>query len=193
MTQLKQEQQGKMAIANILSSIWLGEWNQYEILMNQIPKELQDQLPFHTYYDREQVELWYENHFFIPGKFFISPYLSSYKVNEGEGTESRKKDLLCLIQLYESMGFYYPLENDRYPDHLGCITLFLSALVNEQLENEENYNVLVDIEREIVKKHIQPVLQMVVTEGSNKLHHPFLREFLFFYKETIEEDWDISA
>lgn len=192
-----EERYGKLAIANIMTSIWLGEWDRYEEFMNEIPDGMRGELPFHSSYQREEVELWYDNHFFIPGDHFVSPYFSSYSKNN-EDEEARRHDLLCLIGLFEKTAFYFPLEQDRLPDHFGSMTAFLSSILQGEIKAElegdcQKLQQLEDIEAEMLNKYIRPVLDPMLANAEAKIKHPFLKEFLRFFADIVGEDWVVAA
>lgn len=192
-----EERYGKLAIANIITSIWLGDWNRYEEFMKDIPEFMQDELSFHSFYERDEVQLWHDNHFFIPGDHFVSPYFSSYP-KEGEDEEARKQDLLCLIGLYEKTGFYFPLEHDRLPDHFGSMTAFLSSILQaeikaEQEGNSEYLRQLEEIEADVLNQYIQPVIMPMLETAGSKVKHPFFKDFLSFYADLMGEDWMVAA
>lgn len=191
-----EERYGKWALTNLFTAIWLGDWERYEEIFRGLPAELYVQLPFQAYYRRDEAALWHDNHFFIPGEHFVSPYFSSYGGKENE--EIRRKELLCLIGLYEQTGFYFPLEKERYPDHLGCITAFLSSIGLEQIEafkseDEEYAHRLARMEREVLGTYILPVLEPLLEAGKEKIKHPFFQEFLTFYSESMRTDWQESS
>lgn len=190
---MMEERYGKLAIANILTSIWFGDWSRYEDFMNDVPEDMHAELSFHSFYEREEVKLWHDNHFFIPGDHFVSPYFSSYP-KEGEDEEARKQDLLCLIGLYEKTGFYFPLEQNRLPDHYGSMTAFLSSILQAEIkadqEGEREYlQQLEEIEAEVLKRYIQPSLNPMLKAAGLKIKHPFFKEFLSFYADLMGEDW----
>lgn len=191
--QAVEELKGSLAFANIMSVVWLGDWERYEKIFAEMPTELREQFPFHRYYSREEVAIWHENHFFIPGEFFISPYFSSYSSNNGQDVEERRKSLLCLIGIYEKMGFYYPLETNLYPDHLGCIMVFLTSLLQEQIKarqasDEELYQKLADLKKEILHEYIQPILSPLQKNALNNIKHPFINEFLQYFCSTLGKE-----
>lgn len=193
MSELIEERYGKLALTNILASIWTGDWDRYESIFAEMSEDVKKQFPFQPYYNREQIELWYENHFFIPGDYFVSPYFSSY-TQDGKDEESRRQDLLCLIGIYEKVGFYYPLEQDRYPDHLGCLTYFISSTLQEQIkalqnEDESYYNEIVQLENKIRNEYIVPILDELIEQSNKKIRHQFFKEFLNFYKEVMQTEW----
>ena len=192
-----EERYGKLAVANIMTSIWLGDWDTYEAFMNDVPEGMQEELTFHSFYNRDEVQLWYDNHFFIPGDHFVSPYFSSYAKNN-EDEEARRLELLCLIGLYEKTAFYFPLEQDRLPDHFGSMTAFMSSILQGEIkaENEgdlEYLQQLEEIETEMLNRFIQPILKPMLKNAEAKIKHPFFKEFLRFYKEMMEEDWVDAA
>ncbi|MCM3124707.1 MULTISPECIES: molecular chaperone TorD family protein [unclassified Mesobacillus] len=192
-----EERYGKLAIANIMTSIWLGDWGTYEAFMNEIPEGMRRELTFHSLYNRDEVHLWYDNHFFIPGEHFVSPYFSSYtKKNEDE--EARRHELLCLIGLYEKTAFYFPLEQDRLPDHFGSMTAFMSSILQgeikaEQEGNQDYLKQLEKIEAEMLARFIKPVLKPMLDNAETKITLPFFKEFLSFYAEVMSEEWMEAA
>ncbi|MFO1443326.1 molecular chaperone TorD family protein [Bacillus sp. Bva_UNVM-123] len=184
--QTMEELKGSLALANIMSVIWLGDWERYENIFAEMPIELREQFPFHQYYTHDEVAIWHENHFFIPGEYFISPYFSSYTSNRGQDVEERRKSLLCLIGHYEKMGFYFPLEKQLYPDHTGCIMVFLSSLLQEQIKakhdaDEELYFQLDELKSEILTDFIEPILSQLQKNSLNNAKHPFINEFLQYF------------
>ncbi len=192
-----EERYGKLAIANIMTSIWLGDWDTYEAFMNEIPEGMRKELSFHSLYTRDEVQLWYDNHFFIPGDHFVSPYFSSY-TKKSEGEEARRHELLCLIGLYEKTAFFFPLEQDRLPDHFGSMTAFMSSILQgeikaEQEGDQDSLKQLEEIEAEMLNRYIKPVLKPLLDNAATKITLPFFKEFLSFYAEVMREDWMEAA
>ncbi len=198
MKMTKEEQYGQLVLINILSCIWLGEWDRYEELFQNMDDKLKENFPFHSHYDQEDVKLWYENYFFIPGDYFVSPYFSSYIKKGHDEHEERKKDLLCLIGLYEKTGFLYPLEKEIYPDHFGCITAFLGSLIQESIkadvEKDEEYKrKLAELKQFVICNYILPILPTLQKNALTKVKHSFFKEFLSFYIKMMQEDWQEAA
>lgn len=197
MNALIEERYGKLALANILSAVWFGDWDRYEKIFNEMPDEIKAEFPFHQFYHREQVKLWYDNHFYIPGDYFVSPYFSSY-TSEEKDEDTRRQDLLCLIGIYEKTGFYYPLEKERYPDHLGCLTSFISSALQEEIKalqdgDSDYYGKLVGLEDDIRNNYIVPVLQPLMEQSNKKIDHLFFKTFIKFYAQTMIEEWGEAA
>ena len=191
--QTMEELKGSLALANIMSVIWLGDWERYENIFAEMPIELREQFPFHKYYTQDEVAIWHENHFFIPGEYFISPYFSSYTSNRGQDAEERRKSLLCLIGHYEKMGFYFPLEKQLYPDHIGCIMVFVSSLLQEQIKakhdsDEELYLQLDELKSEILTDFIEPILSQLQKNMLNNAKHPFINEFLQYFCRSLDKE-----
>ncbi|CAM3982690.1 molecular chaperone TorD family protein [Mesobacillus zeae] len=185
-----EERYGKLAAANILTSIWIGDWERYHKIFEEVSDEAKEGLYFHRYYKGEDVQLWHDNHFSIPGEHFIPPYISSYS-SGADHEDSRRNDLLCLVGLYEKMQFYYPLEINMYPDHFGCLTAFLGALLQEEIKAEEAgekeyLEKLENMEEEFVQKYLKPVLPSLLKLTDLRVKHLFFREFLKFYEEFVE-------
>lgn len=187
----KEEQSGQLVLTNILGAVWLGDWSRYEEIFEQMPETVKENFPFHMHYERENVALWHENYFQIPGDYFISPYYSSY-LNKKDGGEEGKHDLLCLISMYEKLGFYFPLERSLYPDHVGCLTAFLGAILQEKIAVDEEqdielYQFLFDLEKEISSKFIQPVIENMHQNSVQRIEHPFFAKFLQFNFDVMQE------
>lgn len=199
MLQIAEEQYGRLALTNIFTTVWMGDWNRYETIFDNMNGSLQEGFPFHSEYNRKQVLLWHENHFLIPGDYFVSPYFSSY-MDINSDVEERKKNLLCLIGMYEKMGFYFPLEQELYPDHIACLTALIAALQQERIKalehNEYQVNEqLAQLEQEIAVTYILPTIKSMQKISDAKLKHPFFKEFLTFYSETMKEEykeWELS-
>jgi hypothetical protein len=194
---MMEERYGKLALANIMTSIWFGDWDRYEEIMKEVPESVKAELSFHSFYKRDEVQLWHDNHFFIPGDHFVSPYFSSYTKN-GEDEEARRHDLLCLIGLYEKTGFLYPLEEDRFPDHFGSLTAFLSSVIQEEIKaaqegDSEYLKQLEKLEADVLRQYIQPVIKPMMGKAEGKMKHSFFKEFLGFYAELMSEDWMDAA
>ncbi|MGD8188674.1 molecular chaperone TorD family protein [Brevibacillus ginsengisoli] len=189
--QALEEVQGSLALTNILSAIWLGDWERYETIFKEMPEALQSEFPFHPFYNRKEVEIWYDNHFCIPGAFFIPPYISSYSSQNGAAVEESKKNLLCLIGHYEKMGFYYPLETNRYPDHVGCLLAFISSLLQEEIKaaqslDKELSKELGALKRELLGGILYPILAPMQKYAENRVKHPFIKEFLNYFCHNKE-------
>lgn len=190
--QTVEELQGSLALANIFSVIWLGDWDRYEKIFTEMPETLRNEFPFYLFYNREEVEIWYDNHFFIPGDYFIPPYFSSY-CSQKEGTvEESKKSLLCLIGHYEKMGFYYPLENNLYPDHIGCLMVFICSIVQEQIKTAQSQDIelseeLNALRQELLSEFLYPILSPLQKYAENRIKHPFIKEFLNYFCTSLEK------
>ncbi|WP_019153175.1 molecular chaperone TorD family protein [Robertmurraya massiliosenegalensis] len=186
-----EEQSGLLVLTNILATVWLGDWDRYEKIFEQMPSKMKGDFPFHAHYERESVTLWHENHFQIPGDYFISPYYSSY-TNKKDGGEEGKSNLLCLIAMYEKLGFYYPLERNLYPDHIGCLTTFLGSILKEKIvaskeKDEELYDLLSNLEEEVVSKYINPLIKQMSQIRFDNIQHLFFENFLQFSSDIIQE------
>ena len=195
--QTLEELQGSLALANIMSVIWLGDWERYENIFAEMPETLKNEFPFHPFYNREEVEIWYDNHFFIPGSFFIPPYFSSYCCQNKGAVEDSKKSLLCLIGHYEKMGYYFPLENNLYPDHLGCLMVFISSILQEQIKAVQSKNTKLSVEmsalkNELLSEYLYPILAPLQKSAENLVKHPFIKEFLNYFCHVVEKEEFLS-
>jgi TorA maturation chaperone TorD len=187
------ESYGMLALINIFSSVWLGDWDQYEKSIAGIPKELLKELPFHGHYQRDEVDLWYQNHFFIPGDYFVSPYFSTYASQENRDHEKTNAELLCLIGIYEKMGFYFPLEKKIYPDHIGCLNVFMEGIVREEItsqikQDQALLNQLNSLREEITDQYLLPLIKGIKKDADKNIQLPFLREIVNFYTEFFKKD-----
>jgi len=191
--QTLEELKGNLALANIMSVIWLGDWDRYEIIFAEMPETLKKEFPFHPFYNREEVEIWHDNHFFIPGSFFVPPYFSSYYSQDSGSLEDSQKKLLCLIGHYERMGFFYPLENNLYPDHLGCLMVFISSISQEQIKAAQSLDTtlfvkLSALKNELLSEFLYPILQPLLKYADNRVEHLFIKEFLNYFCQAVEKD-----
>lgn len=191
MIKTSEEQLGLLALTNIMSSVWLGDWDTYEAIFEKMDDNLKAYFPFHNEYERENVKLWHDNHFSIPGRFFIPPYYSAYK-RKNEHEEEKKKKLLCLIGNYEERGYYFPLQQQLYPDHIGCMIGFIGAIQKEKLRlldlNEfDEVNSLKELELDVAKNYVWPLLHSIRQRGAFK--HPFFEKFLDFSLQTFSEEY----
>ncbi|NBJ68711.1 MULTISPECIES: molecular chaperone TorD family protein [Clostridia] len=186
------ETYGKLVLTQLFTHIWYGDWDKYEQIVNQLPKNLVDQFSFHTFYAREETKIWHENYFSIPGKYFIPPYMSSYRGKSENEEVDTKQDLLCLIGVYEKMGFYYPIEREAFPDHIGSLTAFITATLKEEMaaleEGDGNLaNQLTNVRKELYDHYLVPCLNAIWRQHQNKFSDPFFRAFIPYYIETMEE------
>ncbi|MGG5254252.1 molecular chaperone TorD family protein [Neobacillus sp. SM06] len=193
MNELLDVKQGTATLINILSTVWLGDWDQYESIMAKMPDELKAQLPFSTHYDREEVDLWHQNHFTIPADHFVSPYFSTYSSQLSGNKEETNKALLCLIGIFEKVGFYYPLERKLYPDHIGSLTIFVAAILQQEISTEKNQNhderkQLLDIRSEILNQYVRPLQKGIKMAAQGKIQNLFLKEFINFSAEFFEKE-----
>lgn len=198
MSQIVQEETyGKLVLCELFTSIWLGKWDNYEKIIAQVPEELVEEIPFHEHYEREETSLWYDNYFQIPGAYFIPPYLSSYHGQSGEEQERARQDVLCLIGEYEKFQFYYPLEEDVFPDHFGSVTGFITAILKaeveaEQKEDLELSNQLKAIQRNIYTSYMKKGIKEMLEHAKGKVNDRYFQEFLYFYSESMEEIMDLT-
>lgn len=184
---------GMLALTNIFSSVWLGDWDQYEKILSEMPKELTTELPFHSLYDREEVDLWYQNHFVIPGDHFVSPYFSTYSAEKQGSNEETNKELLCLIGIYEKVGFYFPLEKKLYPDHIASLNVFFGSLMREaitaQTNDDQKYlKQLQEMQAEILNQYLLPLGNGLKNAANNKIYNQFLKEFVDYYADFLEKE-----
>lgn len=160
--------------------------------MSQLPEELVEEFPFHRYYDREETSLWYDNHFRIPGAYFIPPYLSSYNDHSAEAQEKSRQDVLCLIGEYEKFGFYYPLDQDQFPDHFGSITAFITATLKEQIkaikkEDDELVSQLNDLKQQIYVRYLAKGIYEMTKQAKGKAIDLFFQQFLTYYAQNMKQ------
>ena len=193
MNELLDVKQGTATLINILSTVWLGDWDQYESIMAKMPDELKKQLPFSTHYDREEVDLWHQNHFTIPADHFISPYFSTYSSQLSGNKEETTKALLCLIGIFENAGFYFPLEQKLYPDHVGSLNVFLGAILQKEISaekhgNEEELQRLQEIRSEILNQYVRPLQKGIKIVAQSRIQNLFLKEFINFSAEFFEKE-----
>lgn len=188
----QEETYGKLILSDLLTNIWYGNWDKYEEILSQVPDALVRELPFHEHYDREETSLWYDNHFRIPGAYFIPPYLSSYNDQSQEAQEQARQDVLCLIGEYEKFGFYYPLEQEEFPDHFGSVTAFITAAINAEVKasqtgDEELVEQLKKLQRNIYTTHLKKNIHAMVEHAVTKTTDDFFRIFIPFYVQIMND------
>lgn len=189
---VQEEIYGNLLLNELMTSIWFGNWEQYEKIMTQLPEELVEEFPFHQYYDREDTSLWYDNHFRIPGAYFIPPYLSSYNDQSAEAQEKSRQDVLCLIGEYEKFGFYYPLDQDQFPDHFGSITAFITATLKEQVKamqvgDNELVEQLGDLKQQIYVRYLAKGIHEMTKQANGKTVDLFFQHFLTYYAGNMKQ------
>ncbi len=187
----QEETYGKLILAQIFTHIWYGDWDNYEQTMNQLPERLVNEFPFHACYDRKETKIWHDNYFSIPGIYFVPPYMSSYREKSETAELDTKQDLLCLIGAYEKLGFYYPLEREAFPDHIGSLTAFITATLKEEavaLEKGDHELVieLADARKEMYDKYLAPCLGVICKQHQHKFSDSFFNMFIPFYMEEIK-------
>ncbi|MFG6117577.1 molecular chaperone TorD family protein [Halobacillus sp. MO56] len=192
-----EERNGQLVLTQLFTHIWFGDWDKYETILKQFPDEIKDSFPFHQYYNREDVELWYENYFSIPGVYFIPPYVSSYTEKTEEAMDRSRQDLLCLIGTFENMGFYYPIEKGEFPDHIGSLTAFLSAASAEEVKADQDGNMelaqeLHQAQVDMYQSHMKQGLKKIAKHSKRKLEDPFFASFIPYYLETMKDLYDLQ-
>lgn len=185
------ETYGKLLLIQVYTHIWYGDWDQYEQMIEQIPQKISHSLPFHPFYDRKEVSLAYDNYFVVPGDYFIPPYISTYRGQTEEAQQEARQNLLCLVGAFEKVGFYYPLEKDKFPDHIGSITAFIAALLHEEIKAYEQGNAelvesLQNLQKEVYEDYLHLALKRLWKHHEQTLDDPFFKHFLPYYMETVE-------
>ncbi|HLR69721.1 MAG TPA: molecular chaperone TorD family protein [Virgibacillus sp.] len=187
-----EETYGKLVLTQLFTHVWFGDWDEYEKAINQLPDELIDAFPFHKHYDREESALWHENYFSIPGPYFIPPYLSSYTEKTEDEQEKAKQDLLYLIGAFDKVGFYYPLEKDEFPDHIGSLTAFITAAAKKEIEatkegNTELVKQMNELQQEIYESYLRIAINELWSRYKNHIQDSFFKEFVPFYLNAMED------
>ena len=185
------ETYGKLLLGQLFTHVWFGEWDQYEDTIDQIPNELVASLPFHKYYDRDETSLWHYNYFSVPGVYFVPPYISSYQNKTEEDQNKTKQDLLCLIGAFDKVGFYYPLEKNEFPDHIGSLTAFIVAATKEEITalKNEDFELLKQLEEtqtELYDLYLDSGINKLWNRHKRKFADPFFKTFLPFYMESMK-------
>lgn len=191
MTMTQVETHGKLLLSQLFTNIWLGEWDNYEQTISQLPDEITLNLPFHSHYDQREVKLAYENYFVIPGEYFVPPYVSAYYGKSESEQQTARQDLLCLIGAYEKVGYYYPAEIDELPDHIGSIIGFITALLREEIKatNENDTHLVTDIkkiQREVYEDYLRPGLNKMEKPLQITIDDSFFKNFMPFFYESLE-------
>lgn len=189
---VQEEVYGNLLLNELMTSIWFGDWDQYEEIMSQLPENLLEEFPFHQYYNREEISLWYDNYFKIPGAYFIPPYLSSYNDRSAEAQEKSRQDVLCLIGEYEKFGFYYPLDQDQFPDHFGSITAFITATLKEEIKaiqanDDELILQLNKLKQQMYVSYLAKGIFNMTEHAKGKVEDQFFQEFLTYYAQNMKQ------
>lgn len=184
------ERYGQLLLCQLFTQVWYGNWDEFEETIEQLPRELQDQFPFYKVYNREETEVWHENYFEIPGEYFIPPYLSSYQTDAINADHEMKEDLIHLITTFDKLGFYYPLEKDQFPDHIGSLTAFITATLAEEIKALQQSEVeliqqLQEIKEDIYKKYLKPAIERMWAENKHKVSDPFFEKFIPYFVSNI--------
>jgi|SRR5690625_546373 len=184
------ERYGQLLLCQLFTQVWYGSWDEFEETINQLPTEIQSQFPFYKAYDREETELWHENYFKIPGDYFIPPYLSSYQRKTINSENVMKQDLLNLITAFDKLGFYYPLEKDQFPDHIGSLTAFITATIAEEIKalherEEDRVQHLQAIKEEVYEKYLKPGIDQMWEMNKHKISDPFFKRFIPYFVSNI--------
>lgn len=192
MTETLEEAYGQLLLSQLFTHIWFGNWDEYEATTDRLPADLKDEFPFHKHYKRETTELWYDNYFNIPGVYFIPPYTSSYDGKSEEDVDRSKHDLLCLIGTFDKLGFYYPLEQDEFPDHIGSLTAFITAAISEEINarekgDQELVGQIIEVKEEIYYNYIRPNIEKLWENNEQKVTDPFFKQFIPYYINSMEE------
>lgn len=183
---------GKLLLSDLFTSIWFGNWDEYESIISRLPVELVRNLPFHKHYDREETALWRDNHFLIPGPYFIPPYLSSYFGKTEEEQDEARQDVLCLIGEFDKLGFYYPLEQNEFPDHFGSVTAFITAALKEEVEASQSGDAelveqLRTVQHEVYNTYLAKGIHKMLETCMSRLTDPFFKTFIPFYARGMED------
>lgn len=192
MKNIQEEQQGLIAMADLFMAIWLGEWDKYEDFFRSIPEEFHSEFPFHSHYNREEADLWLQNHFSIPGAHFISPYYSSYRA-PGQDEEVKRNSLLRLISMYEKTGYYFPLEKEIYPDHIAALTGFAASVLREEAKaaeqgDHEYLEQLGMLKRDVAEIYMAPLVSSIKEAVHGKVKNSFVNAFVLSVSEFVDKD-----
>ncbi|MUV36337.1 hypothetical protein JNUCC1_00139 [Lentibacillus sp. JNUCC-1] len=187
-----EEAYGKLLLSDLFTHIWFGDWEAYETAIEQIPEELVMELPFTDHYIREETALWRDNYFQIPGEYFIPPYLSSYFGKDEKEQERARQEVLCLVGDYDKFGFYYPLEQNEFPDHFGSVTAFITAALKSEIKAHEEGDAelasqLHNFRHHIYTTYLQKGIASMMTQCENRVSDPFFKAFLTFYQQSMED------
>src|SRR5690625_3180279 len=191
MATTKVETYGKLLLTQLFTNIWYGHWDKYEETIEHLPIEMAHDLPFHPFYEPRKVKLAHENYFVIPGDYFIPPYVSFYYGKSEEAQQIARQDLLCLAEAYEKVGYYYQIENDELPDHIGSITCYITALLQEKIKaydqgDDQLIEEVKQLQREVYNDYLKNPLEKIEQIYKQKVDDQFFKYFFPFYKEILE-------
>ena len=178
----------------LFSAIFLGEWDK---LLSHLPNMNIDANSFYDFLldlknvDFFDIKVQYDNLFVAPGKYFVSPYISSYVNHENEITSE-------LSVLIKELGISICDNRNELPDHLGCILAIMQLLTyKEKLawekENVEEAKELLGFQKQFIEKYLFWISEFTEKVNS-KLEYGFVldatnrfQEFLTWQIEDITE------
>src|SRR5699024_10370943 len=106
--------------------------------------------------------------------------------------EKAKQDLLYLIGAFDKMGFYYTLEKEEFPDHIGSLTAFITAADKKEIEatKEDNTKLVKqmnELQQEIYESYLRIAINELWARYKEHIQDPFFKEFVPFYLNAMED------
>lgn len=187
-----EETYGKLLLAELFRTVWFGDWDSYDAIISGLPEELTEELPFHQHYNREDTALWRDNYFQIPGPYFVPPYYSSYFEKSEEGQEAARQEVLCLVGEFDKLGFYYPLEQNEFPDHFGSMTAFITAALKEEIKAIQARDTklkeqLQEVQHRVYTSYIKKGIIQMLEDCDDRLSDPFFQAFMPFFAQRMKD------
>lgn len=140
----------------------------------------------------EELTLQYENLFFIPGPYYVPPYVSVYLDDE----EANGSTVHQLSGYYARFDFldYARTTNLRH-DHIGTVLMFAHYLIQMQLEQHEDAEDAKKMYQILLHEVIRPMYGVFEKKVSDQLVKGFYLDlvqgahrFLSETSEIIEKD-----
>ncbi|WP_048600919.1 TorD/DmsD family molecular chaperone [Rubeoparvulum massiliense] len=199
---LEELNRGRQIIYQMFAHLFLGEWKQWERELAVVAEEIQWFKTLASKYDDEQVPFIFEQRFMVPGPYYIPPYASYHRrqsaqregVSQGSLHEVTKQELLSLLELYEQMKFYLPVERGEQPDHLSMQFRFIQSLIASEEEgyetgDREYLRQIYQIEVRFIEQYLQSWLPRFCEKLLAAESHPFVQQIAAFIPSFIEEDY----
>jgi hypothetical protein len=97
-----------------------------------------------------------------------------------------------LIGEFDLLGFYYPLEQDAFPDHFGSMTAFITAILREEIKAVKAGNIgllekLQEIRNRVYTSYLKNGIQSMLVQCKDRLADPFFQAFMPFFQSQMEE------
>ncbi|WP_280772274.1 TorD/DmsD family molecular chaperone [Salipaludibacillus daqingensis] len=136
----------------------------------------------------EELQIQYDNLFFIPGSYYVPPYLGKYACeNDSEGEQQLLEKLAAL---YNSTGFITFAEKKYLRhDHLGHLLMFQHFLLLQRKEVvEEEVHVIGTILRDVLETILVPSFGKFEQKVSKSIKKGFYLDAVRLIHQFIDQE-----